>query len=134
MRVLTAITILALALASGCSQQDTDKTRREAAQATEKIKEESKTAAVELKKDAKEVAKQTKAAVEGIREGLSTSDAPVNVNSASKTKLQTLPGVDEETADRIIRGRPYHTNDSLRKRGVVSLDEYKEIKDKVVVR
>ncbi|SRR5258708_22509742 len=134
MRVLTSVSILALALATGCNQQDTDKTRREAAQATKEVKEESKTAAVELKKDAKEVAMQTKAIAEGVKEGLEAPDKPVNVNSASKNKLQTLPGVDEETADRIIAGRPYRSKGELGRRGVVSPDEYKEIKDKIVVK
>ena len=48
-------------LISACTQQDTEKTRQEAAKATEQIKEGSKVAAVELKQDAKEAAKQTKA-------------------------------------------------------------------------
>jgi hypothetical protein len=69
---------------------------------------------------------------EGVKEGLEAPDKPVNVNSASKNKLQTLPGVDEETADRIIAGRPYRSKGELGRRGVVSPDEYKEIKDKPV--
>ena len=119
---------------TGCSQQDTEKTKQQAAQATEKIKEESKVAAVELKKDAKEAAKQTKAAAEGVKQGLATPDKPVNVNSASRVKLQTLPGVDEKTADRIIAGRPYHTRDEVGTKGVVSPDEFNAIKDKITVR
>lgn len=132
MKLIVALWMLCL-LFIGCSQ-DTEKTKQQAAQATEKIKEESKVAAVELKQDAKEVAKQTQAIAEGVKKGLETPDKPVNVNSASKAKLQTLPGVDDETADRIIRGRPYHSKDGLQRRGVVSPDEFKEIKDKIVVK
>ena len=121
-------------LISGCSQQDTEKTKQEAAKATEQIKEGSKVAVVELKKDAKEAAKQSKAIAEGVKQGLQTPDKPVNVNSASKVQLQTLPGVDEETADRIIKGRPYHTRDEIGTRGVVSPDEFAAIKDKIAVR
>src|SRR5689334_23479022 len=106
MRFLFALSIAGLLL-GGCSQQDTAKTRQEAQQATEKIKQESKVAAVEIKKGAKEAAQQTKAAVQGVRDGLHSPDKPVNINSASKAELQTLPGIDEETADRIIHGRPY---------------------------
>lgn len=69
MRLLIAISILSLALATGCSEHDTEKTRQQAEQATEKIKEESKVAAGELKKDAKEATQQTKAFVEGVKEG-----------------------------------------------------------------
>ena len=102
--MVTAALALSLLLISACSSQDTEKTKQEAAKATQQIKEGSKVAAVELKKDAKEAAKQTKAVAEGVKQGLATPDKPVNVNSASKTKLQTLPDIDEETAGRIIKG------------------------------
>jgi DNA uptake protein ComE-like DNA-binding protein len=132
--MLAAALALPLLLISACSQQDTEKTKQEAAKATEQIKEGSKVAAVELKKDAKEAAKQTKAIAEGVKQGLATPDKPVNINAASKTKLQTLPGIDEETATRIIAGRPYRTRDELSAKGVISPDEFNAIKDKIVVR
>lgn len=132
--MLAAALALPLLLISACSQQDTEKTKQEAAKATEQIKEGSKVAAVELKKDAKEAAKQTKAIAQGVKQGLATPDKPVNINAASRTKLQTLPGIDEETATRIIAGRPYHTRDELSAKGVVSPDEFNAIKDKIVVR
>lgn len=131
--LVTALTV-SLLLISSCSNQDTEKTKQEAAKATEQIKEGSKVAAVELKKDAKEAAKQSKAVAEGVKQGLATPDKPVNVNAASKTQLQTLPGIDEETATRIIHGRPYHTTDEIGTKGAVSPDQFKAIKDKIVVR
>jgi DNA uptake protein ComE-like DNA-binding protein len=131
---LAAVLALGLLLISACSNQDTEKTKQEAAKATEQIKEGSKVAAVELKKDAKEAAKQSKAIAEGVKQGLATPDKPVNVNSASKTKLQTLPGIDENTADRIIKGRPYHTTEEVGTRGVVSPDQFNAIKDKIAVK
>jgi DNA uptake protein ComE-like DNA-binding protein len=135
MKLIFATSVAAsLLLLSACSQQDTEKTKQEAAKATQQIKEGSKVAAVEMKKDAKEAAKQTKAIAEGVKQGLSTPDKPVNVNAASKTKLQTLPGIDEETAGRIIAGRPYHTRDELGTKGVVSPEQFNAIKDKIAVR
>jgi DNA uptake protein ComE-like DNA-binding protein len=131
---LAAVLALGLLLISACSNQDTEKTKQEAAKATEQIKEGSKVAAVELKKDAKEAAKQSKAIAEGVKQGLATPDKPVNVNSASKTKLQTLPGIDEDTAGRIIKGRPYHTTEEVGTRGVVSPDQFNAIKDKITVK
>jgi DNA uptake protein ComE-like DNA-binding protein len=125
---------LSLLMLAGCSQQDTQKTRQEAKQATEQIKEGSKVAAVELKKDLKVAAQQTKAAAEGVREGLHSPDKPVNINSASINQLQTLPGVDESTAERIIQGRPYHTRDELGTKGVVSPEEFEQIKEKIAVK
>ena len=126
--------VITLATASGCNRQDTEKTKQQAAKATEQIKEGSKVAAVEIKKEAKEAARQTKAIAEGVKEGLQTPDKAVNVNAASKLQLQTLPGVDEETAARIIHGRPYHTRDELETRGMISPDEFSRIKDRIAVR
>ena len=131
---ITAALAFSLLLLSACSNQDTEKTKQEAAKATEQIKESSKVAAVELKKDAKQAAVQGKAIAEGVKQGLATPDKPVNVNLASKTKLQTLPGIDEDTAGRIMKGRPYHTTDELGTRGVVSPDQFNAIKDKIVVK
>jgi hypothetical protein len=42
--------------------------------------------------------------------------------------------VDERTADRIIAGRPYRTRNQIVARGVVSPEEFREIKDKIVVK
>ncbi|HEX4606007.1 MAG TPA: helix-hairpin-helix domain-containing protein, partial [Candidatus Angelobacter sp.] len=133
---LTAPAALAvsLLLIAGCRQQDTEKTKQQAAKATEQIKEGSKVAAVELKKDAKAAAKQTKAIAEGVKQGLQTPDKAVNINSASKVQLQTLPGVDEETAGRIIAGRPYHTVDEVGAKGMVSPEQFNAIKDKIAVK
>ena len=130
---LAALSICFL-LISACNQQDTEKTKQEAAKATEQIKEGSKVAAVELKKNAKEAAKQSKAIAEGVKQGLATPDKPININAASKIKLQTLPGIDEETAGRIIAGRPYHTTDEVGTKGVVSPEQFNAIKEKIVVR
>lgn len=132
--MLTAALAVSLLLLSACSNQDTEKTKQEAAKATEQIKEGSKVAAVELKKDAKQAAVQGKAIAEGVKQGLSAPDKPVNINTASKTKLQILPGIDEETAGRIIKGRPYHATDEVGTKGAVSPDQFSAIKDKIVVR
>ena len=131
---ITSALVIALLLLSACSNQDTEKTKQDAAKATEQIKEGSKVAAVELKKDAKEAAKQSKAIAQGVKQGLSTPDKPVNVNSATKAQLQTLPGIDEETAGRIINGRPYHTTDEVGTKGAVSPDQFNAIKDKIAVK
>jgi DNA uptake protein ComE-like DNA-binding protein len=135
MKALITISIFALAVATGCNQSP-DQTREQAEHATEKAREEGKTAVAELKKDTKEAVEQTKAAAEGVKQGLHTPDKPdrpVDINSASKIRLQSLPGVDEETADRIIAGRPYPTKESLRRKHVVSAQEYAAIRSKVVV-
>ena len=58
--MVTSALALSLLLISACSNQDTEKTKQEAAKATQQIKEGSKVAAVELKKDAKQAASRPK--------------------------------------------------------------------------
>ena len=133
-KLVFGVALLATAMATGCSpSQDTDKTRQQAADAAAQIKAGSKVAAVEIKKGAVEAGKQGKAIAEGVKEGWTAESKKVNVNSASKDVLLTLPGVDEDTAQRIIAGRPYHTKDELNTKGIVSPEEYQKIQDKISI-
>ena len=43
------------------------------------------------------------------------ASGPLDLNSASVEKLDTLPGVGPETAKAIVKGRPYETVDDLAK-------------------
>jgi DNA uptake protein ComE-like DNA-binding protein len=38
---------------------------------------------------------------------------PVDINSASRAQLKTLPGIGDREADRIIAGRPWHSKADL---------------------
>ena len=126
--------MLAAAMAAGCSpSQDTDKTRQQAADAAAQIKAGSKVAAVEIKKGAVEAGKQGKAIAEGVKEGWTAESKKVNVNRASKTQLLTLPGMDEDSAQRIVDGRPYHTKDELSTKGIVSPEEFQKIQGLISV-
>lgn len=124
--------LLIAALLAGCSQ-DPAKTRQEAADATAKLKPTIKQAGKELKKGAEEAGRQGKAIAEGARQGWN-SGSKVNVNTASKDQLMTLPGIDAEGAHSIVAGRPYHTREELKTRGVVSPEEYQKIAGMVVTR
>lgn len=131
-KLMFGVALLSVAIAAGCSpSQDTDKTRREAAEAAKQIKAGSKVAAVEIKKGAVEAGKQGKAIAEGVKEGWTAESKKVNINTASKDLLLTLPGMDDDTAGRIVAGRPYHTKDELNTKGIVSPEEYQKIQDKI---
>jgi len=133
-KLMVGMALLAAAMGTGCSHsQDTDKTRREAAEAAKQIKAGSKVAAVEIKKGAVEAGKQGRAIAEGVKEGWTAEAKKVNINSASRDLLLTLPGMDDETAGRIVAGRPYHTKDELNTKGIVSPEEYQKIQDKISV-
>ncbi len=56
----------------------------------------------------------------------------IDLNSASKTELDALPGVGEARADAIIKNRPYKSKDELLTKKVVPQNVYNDIKDKVV--
>lgn len=133
-KLMFGVALLSAAMAAGCSpSQDTDKTRREAAEAAKQIKAGSKVAAVEIKKGAVEAGKQGKAIAEGVKEGWTAESKKVNINTASKTLLLTLPGMDDDSATRIVAGRPYHSKDELNTKGIVSPEEYQKIQDKISV-
>src|SRR5512140_3639275 len=75
--------ILLLGALAGCVQQPTPDLQERTAQAT-----------AEVKRDAKAVAA-------GIREGWSR-DKPLDLNSATREQLLSLPGVTAAQADRVI--------------------------------
>jgi len=85
------------------------------------LKEKTAHATAELKRDAKAVGS-------GIREGWSQYKT-LDVNTATKKQLMTLPGVTAAEADRIIAGRPYDRPEDLVTRHVISKKEYDRISD-----
>jgi competence protein ComEA len=98
-------------------------------QSPEQVRQQTAAATAELKDNAKAVA-------EGIRDGLTrpSPDKPVDLNSASKAQLMSLPGMTDAAADRVIAGRPYSSEHQLLERGIVSRDEYNKIADSITVK
>ena len=66
--------------------------------------------------------------------GAKMAAASVDLNSATKEQLMTLPGIDDATADKIIAARPFAKRMDLVSKSVVSKDEYAKIKSKVVAK
>ena len=104
------VTLAIALLCYGCSREN-----------PQDLKEKTAHATAELKRDAKAVAG-------GIREGWSQYKT-VDVNSATKDQLSTLPGITAEQADRIIAGRPYDRIDDLVTRHILSKKEFAKISD-----
>lgn len=118
--VLASLVAVAPLLYTGCTSKP---------QNPDELRQKTATATAELKDDAKAVA-------QGVREGLTrpTADKPVDLNSASKSQLLGLPGLDGATADRIIASRPYSSEHELLEKHVVSRDEYNKIADSITVK
>ena len=109
-------TILLLAALAGCTQQ----------QNSRDLKEKTAQATAEVKRDAKAVAA-------GIREGWSR-DKPLDLNTATKEQLQSLPGMTAVEADRVVAGRPYNDPSDLVKRHILPKAEYDKIADQVTAK
>ncbi len=58
----------------------------------------------------------------------------VDINSAAKGELKTLPGISDADADKIIAGRPYLSKANLTTRNIVSREVYEGLKARVIAR
>ena len=109
-------TILLLAALAGCTQP----------QNSQELKEKTAQATAEVKRDAKAVAA-------GISEGWSR-DKQLDLNTATKDQLVSLPGVTAVEADRVIAGRPYSEAGDLVARHIMPKTEYDKIADRVTAK
>jgi len=64
---------------------------------------------------------------------LSAVNALININNASESQLDTLPGIGPVTAQKIIVGRPYSSVDELLSKKIVGAKVFGQIKDKISV-
>jgi len=107
---------LLLAILAGCTQQ----------QNSQDLKEQTAQATAEVKHDAEAVAA-------GISEGWS-SDKQLDLNTATKDQLLSLPGMTAAEADRVIAGRPYNEPGEVVTRRIKPKTEYDKIADRVTAK
>ena len=60
--------------------------------------------------------------------------ARVDINTASKSELASLSGVDDAAAQKIIDGRPYARKRDLVTKKIVAQTTYDSIKDEIVAK
>jgi competence protein ComEA len=65
---------------------------------------------------------------ESVAGAVSSVNSLISINSASAKELDTLPGVGEVTAQKIIAGRPYQTIDELLSRKIVGQSVFEKIR------
>jgi competence protein ComEA len=111
-----AIEIISLAVLSACAPN----------QNPQELKEKTARATAELKTNAKAVAA-------GVREGWSR-DKPLDINSATREQLISLPDLTGAEADRVIAGRPYDEPKDLLTRRILSPNKYNKISDRLTAK
>jgi competence protein ComEA len=114
---LLIVTLSVSLILSACVQrpQNADELREKTADATAQLKT------------------NTKAIVQGVREGL-TRDKAVDLNTATIDQLTTLPGVTRIRAGRVVANRPYDDPHDVVTKHVLSEQEYKRIKDRIITK
>jgi DNA uptake protein ComE-like DNA-binding protein len=140
--ILVSLLVLLLFGLSACTSgsraqnqaaQD-EQTREKVANATEKAKEESEKAAQQVRVAAQQAEHQAKVAADGVKEGWNRDQpSTLDLNSATETELQRLPGLSESKVRQVINGRPYRNTEELVTRGILSQTEYDRIQDRLSV-
>ena len=60
--------------------------------------------------------------------------ALIDINSATKKELMTIPGIGDAYSDKIIKNRPYKGKDDLVKNKVIPAATYEKIKDMIIAK
>lgn len=139
--VLAALAVtLCVAWLAGCNNNGTPQSdqqlKQDAAKTTEQVKQGAQQAAADAKIAAANAERKVNDIAAGVKEGMQGNTKPspgtIDINSASETQLESLPGISGARAQRIVDNRPYTSPHDLVSKGIVSEAEYSRISGKIV--
>jgi DNA uptake protein ComE-like DNA-binding protein len=128
--------VLGALLAAGCqSHPSNEQIQQQAAQTTQQLKQDAQQAASNARATAAKAEDKINAVAAGVKEGLQagSSSQHVDLNSATRNQLASLPGITASKARRIISGRPYSTPSDLVSRNILTEEQFNRIQDRVTV-
>jgi competence protein ComEA len=64
----------------------------------------------------------------------STAASLIDINSATKQQLMTLPGIGEALSQKIIDGRPYRAKNELTQKKIITEAVYEKITDRIIAK
>jgi competence protein ComEA len=64
----------------------------------------------------------------------STAAPLIDINSATKQQLMTLPGIGEALSQKIIDGRPYRAKNELTQKKILTEAVYEKITDRIIAK
>ena len=101
--------------------------------ATDKTKDAAQSAGQATSDAAKTAGQKTSEAASATKDA-ATGQTKLDINSASKDDLAALPGMNADTAQKVVDGRPYKAKNELVSKNIVSQDEYNKIKSHIIAK
>lgn len=137
LRLLTGVALCAALLwMASCAHESDRQIQQQAQKATEQAKVDAQKAAAQAKIAAANATREANDVAKGVRAGLHNKNGEriVDVNTASRADLESLPGVTPATARRIAENRPYNSPRDLVRKRVISETEYDRIAGDIAAR
>jgi DNA uptake protein ComE-like DNA-binding protein len=123
-------------LTAGCNSHPSDQQiQQQAAQTTQQVKQTAQQAADNARVAAANAEDKINAVAAGVKQGMQSGPPPatVDINSATRDQLVTLPGVTSAKARQIIAARPYSAPADLVSKNVLTQDQFDRISGRVTV-